>query len=691
MKHKISFYSILFCISSFFATAFVSSCSDKVDDSNLYTFTGETMIDYIASREDLSSFNFILNKVKLNSNTSESTLAQLLSTRGHYTCFAPTNSAVKMYLDSLYDQENYDINLIPDSTAANIAKGCIIDNGSEDAYLTTSFVEGVLEKTNMNDRFITVSFDTLVAGAIKINTLSTIINKDIEVENGVLHTLDKVLAPSTSNLPALMELNKDITIFTRLLEETGWASKMIDYRDFDYEDWALTAVFPTSGAPGARGTDIIPEHHNSGYTAFVESDETLAKAFGVTPIINPNNGNIENWSEVYEAVKAKCAEYYPSANPSADITSEDNPVNQFISYHLVDAAIAYNKLVIHYCEIGAIYTKPDEVSTTGLNAWEYYETMGKQRRSLKITEGSNTNGKRINRHSTYELENYTESSVDRPGIKIEVGSSDNNALNGYYYMIDDVLVYDDDVPNVVLNERMRYDVTALLPELMTNGYRRPSTHCGVYLKTGYLKNLTLSAETKAYYLSGYGQNTWKNYQGDELNIVGQYDITLRLPPVPYTGTYELRTGLSINPLRGMAQIYIGEDPDRLNAVGLPLDLRVQMSSALHGWVTDTDDEETNNENDKNLKNHGYLKSPLYYGYCNATGTKTSFRNTNGSATGATDAAVRKVLYTGSMEAGKTYYVRFKSVLKNASAQFYFDYIELVPRSVYNGSEAEDKW
>ena len=542
----------------------------------------------------------------------------------------------------------------------------------------------------MNDRFITVSFDTINAGAIKINTQSTIINKDIEVENGVLHTLDRVLAPSTSNLPALMEMNKDISIFNRLLEETGWASKMVDYRDFVYEDRVLTAVYPSSSPAG--GTKLIPEHHNSGYTAFVESNEVLAKAFGLDGlVINPNNGNIENWSEVLEKIKTKCAEYYPSADPNADITSEDNPVNQFMAYHLVDAAIPYQKLVIHYCEIGAIYTKPDEVSTMGLNAWEYYETMGKHRRSLKITEGRDTEGKRINRHSTYELENYTESSVDIPGVKIQLGAADNNALNGYYYMIDDVLLYDDNVPNVVLNERMRYDVTSLLPEMITNGLRRPSSFCSYYFKNDYFKNLKFSAETKPFYLSGYGDATWKNYQGDEFNIIGQYDITLRLPPVPYTGTYELRTALSINNLRGMAQIYIGEDPERLNAVGLPLDLRVQMSSALHGWVADTDDEDVNNENDKNLKNHGYLKSPLYYGYCNGTGTKSSFRNANANSTGANNAAVRQVIYTGTMEAGKTYYVRFKSVLKNASAQFYFDYIELVPRSVYNGSELEDKW
>lgn len=53
--------------------------------------------------------------------------------------------------------------------------------------------------------------------------------------------------------------------------------------------------------------------------------------------------------------------------------------------------------------------------------------------------------------------------------------------------------------------------------------------------------------------------------------------------------------------------------------------------------------------------------------------------------------MRKILWSGSMKPEETYYVRIKSVLDNPSAGCMIDYIELVPRSVYNGDTPEDPW
>ena len=37
----------------------LTSCSEDIDDSNLYTFTGETIEDYLANREEFENFNYI--------------------------------------------------------------------------------------------------------------------------------------------------------------------------------------------------------------------------------------------------------------------------------------------------------------------------------------------------------------------------------------------------------------------------------------------------------------------------------------------------------------------------------------------------------------------------------------------------------------------------------------------------------
>ena len=42
----------------------LSSCKEDIDESNLYTFTGETIEDYLVNRSDrFSSFNYILSRI----------------------------------------------------------------------------------------------------------------------------------------------------------------------------------------------------------------------------------------------------------------------------------------------------------------------------------------------------------------------------------------------------------------------------------------------------------------------------------------------------------------------------------------------------------------------------------------------------------------------------------------------------
>lgn len=66
----------------------LNSCTENIDDSDLYTFTGETMVDHFENDpENFSDYLTILGKVH-PSKRSESTMLELLSARGNYTCFA---------------------------------------------------------------------------------------------------------------------------------------------------------------------------------------------------------------------------------------------------------------------------------------------------------------------------------------------------------------------------------------------------------------------------------------------------------------------------------------------------------------------------------------------------------------------------------------------------------------------------
>lgn len=655
----------------------LGGCKENIDDSSLYTFTGEMMTDHFKNNpEQFSDYYEILGKVH-PSRHSTSTMQELLSARGNYTCFAPTNEAIQHYLDSLQAIQEIPSNLvsdIPDTIAQAIVYNSIINNQNNDAYASTDFTEedgGALPLGNMNDRTITISYASGGDGqtVIYVNNNSRITEKDIEVENGYIHAVDRVLSPSNAALSDLIIGTDNLTIFGQLLELTGWKDSLTKNKDEEYEDNELAGTFVSEKIGSNNFDGYYPEHHNSGYTAFVETD-SVYKANGITDV-----ESLKTWLQ--------SRGLYSDASFGDDYKSQDNAVNQFVAYHLVAVKLTTNLMTFFSNEKG--YYNGDKTANKKwkTNVWEYYETMGKQRRTMKIT--AIASGRRINRCSKMNLATYKEKSVEIEGIAINNTNGDhtNSALNGFYYPIDDILTWNSDVYNKVLNERMRYDVCSLLPEIITNGIRQNRSNSWYFTNDYFANIVSIEKTTKLEYLpnvnySGGGSAGWCNYQLDEFNIRGNYDFTMKLPAVPYSGTYEIRYGVSANSGRGMAQIYIGENPNNLAAYGIPLDLRVGGSDA--GWVSDKNlTSEEIDENDKALRNNGYMKGPKYF---YPSSTETGRDNSN---------CLRRIVYTGNLEAGKTYYIRFKSVLNSSTTQFFYDYIEMVPKSVYAGDTPEDKW
>lgn len=672
----------------------LNSCSEDIDDSDLYTFTGEMMTDHFVNSPDtFSCYLTLLSKVH-SSKKSVSTMRDILSARGNYTCFAPTNTAIVEYLDSLMhldepEVSSTDVNEIPDSIAEKIVFNSIIENGSDEAYPSTSFSKGPLGTTNMSDRYISIDYgvDEENNTITYVNVKSKIISSDIKVENGYIHVIDKVLSPSSAGIADVIMNSEGTAFFGKLLELTGWAKKMTKVRDTAWEEKYddIRGEYNESSS-GWKGRN--PKNRYTKFTAFVEPDSVF-EANGITSI-----EELKTW------LKAN-AFYGAETSWGDDYDNEDNAVNQFVSYHLLNMDLTVNNMVTFANEFGRsaslMSQQKDKLAENfKVNVWEYWETMGKQRRSIKIT-AIRTGERFINRKSIYSNQKSTSTYRELPsqmelfGVKINL--EENDTHNGHIYTIEDMLVWNKDVPEKVLNERMRYDVTALFPEMMTNNIRqnRSEENCGdgyVYFNLDYLDNLMdMTPETKFIYLvnKGYsgGPGSWMNYQIDEFNIRGIPDFTMKLPPVPFTGTYEIRYGINSNNNRGMAQIYLGENWRNLPAIGIPLDLReTAIPTSVTGWKRDSEfngDDDAINEADKNMRNLGYMKAPRYMQIGDYTGRDVDSR------------CLRKIIYTGQLEAGKTYYIRFKSVL-STDAEFFFDYLEFVPKTIYAGDiEAEDKW
>lgn len=666
----------------------LQGCTETIDTSNYAIKTEQTMADFFMEDADYSDMKAIFDRVRLGRSDDASSLTSVLSARGNYTCFVANNEAVRNYVESLTGSR--DIASLTDEQAELIAYNCLIDNGDEAAYESPDFPQsGSFAKPALSNRLLICEYSSDLNEYV-INGSSNVTKADYEVSNGMIHFVDNVIAPSQNNVADMIMAADNMKVMSALLTATAWCDSMTLDRDLEYDEVERNE---TESFTGVYDKFTVMDSRYQGYTAFVEPDEVFVNWGIPAPQVN-ESGDITNSAEILAAVEAKCQAVYGS-NALGDYTNPENPVNRFVAYHILPAKVPFNRFVHHFneylYEYGSNIKEPVETGYR-VNVWDYYTTMGQHRGLMKITQvATDDYGIFINRISNYDNDpqgSYSELSYKTgEGLNIRVsaqnGANDNNALNGYYYPIDQVLLYNDLARRELGSERIRIDITTMLPEMASNNCRGTNYY---YFPTGYFNNITNeSSDTRIFYLQdGFGNSAhnWRDFQGDEFLFAGLYDFVLKLPPVPQAGTYELRMGVSNNSLRGMAQIYIGDDPQNLLPVGLPFDLRLTGDNSISiPWVADTDDETVNRENDKNMHNQGYMKGPKYF--C-VTGMKEEIVRDY-------SAVLRKVLTVQNFDPEKTYYLRFKSALEDRNAQFFVDYFEFVPSIVYNGTDPEDIW
>ena len=204
-----------------------NSCKEDIDESNLYTFTGETIEDYLENRSEYSNFNYILKRIGYD---------KILSAYGTYTCFAPDNEAVMSYIDSLYnDMTNKELphngmtapglDGLTDSLCKDIALFHLLSTEVMSVYMGN----GMTVKT-MLGREITTSFDS-ISKSVAINRDAKILKEGIDndLENGVLHQISHVITRSNQLIAGEMEAHSDIySIFSNALKATGLADTLTE-------------------------------------------------------------------------------------------------------------------------------------------------------------------------------------------------------------------------------------------------------------------------------------------------------------------------------------------------------------------------------------------------------------------------------------------------------------------------------
>ena len=325
----------------------ILACREEIDKGNRYTFTGETIADYMLNRSDRYSH--------MLSFMERAGLLGLLQTYGQYTLFLPDNDAVEKFVaeqDSIFwatrDTET-PINTgvtsplveeLSDSMANVIARMHLIENEN---YHTAEMGEGSLGKWNFNDRVLVISYKVVDERFyIMLNNSAAIIDADNQVENGIIHIVDKLIDPKFNTIVKQISEHTFFGIFNRAIAATGFIDAVSDYLDLSY-------------TPPLNDSRYIKKKYIK-FTAFIEPDEVF------------HANGIYNLDDL-----VAFAEKWYGTEEKGNYKNPKNALYKFVAYHFVEAKSHITKLFLPNLLIKILtqYTFP--VTTFTVTSQQYME------------------------------------------------------------------------------------------------------------------------------------------------------------------------------------------------------------------------------------------------------------------------------------------------------------------------------
>lgn len=701
-----------------------TGCQDDLPADSYYTFTGEMMSDFLKNREDFSLFRRIVERAgKLD----------FLGTRGARTLFPPINSGVEAFLK----EKGYaSVEDIPVSYCNTLLKSCLVER-----IIYTYDLGKTQQENNQLDLplIIQTDGDTLDANHMVlsiINRRAAIINelKNDSVENGVVHPVDKVLIPNTSLGATLLDENhSQFSIFYEALRRTGLLDSLTRYQDESYEIWKEDYPRFKPNIVCGHDTDIFtakrPDHRYSGFTLLIVPDEVLYEKY--SDRFNEDMTMGEKIDALYRLAEEKydghaAAEIFGLNKPVPEnpegktykqlfwnkhsLTDRHNPLNMFLSYHILDRLFESTAKLVNCWGVHTQYANPTEWISTLLD----FSTIKLEKVYSTVDPAVESPTDFYINHSVASIYN---SGQRVRGAHLSLPDADNFSLNVAYYYVDDVLAYDETMRNNVMNTRMRIDFYTVWPELTNNKIRlcgnvtQPygsydNTENGTegggynyYIPSNYIKGLKMNEN--AIFFAQRPKIGMTSAFDDCVSILGTYDLTFQLPNVP-PGTYELRLGYGSMPDRGIVQMYVDNVPQ-----GLPLDMREEGDSPIigglyNGWNGWRNSEENANgiytseeleENARVMKNNGYYCGPksLYSGNDGTSGPQYSAAKC--TLLYNLRATLRRKICNVNIKANTPHTMRIRSVFTpTGRGVFHLDYIELVPLGICGpGGLGEDQY
>ena len=234
----------------------ICSCTEEIDTSARYVFSEYTVAGYLDAHEEYSQY-VELTKLVPVSGRSKSSVYQLLTARGNYTCFALTNEAIDKYLQDLVEQglisepswDAFTDDRKLDSVRKVVVQNTVIDGGDMESQRYTidliTSVGGAKENAELPlptiyDHKLTVRQDKEDVIYLDNDCNIDPLNCDIPAINGVLHQLHKVIAPKDESCARYLQIILDeqregYLMFAKAIQACGLLDTLSKVRDEVYE------------------------------------------------------------------------------------------------------------------------------------------------------------------------------------------------------------------------------------------------------------------------------------------------------------------------------------------------------------------------------------------------------------------------------------------------------------------------
>jgi uncharacterized surface protein with fasciclin (FAS1) repeats len=696
-----------------------TACSDEPDSEYFYTFNGEMMSEYLRNRPQYSNFTKIVERARLNSNQKrDAKLMDMLATYGHYTCFVPSDSAVQTYLAK---RGLSSVDQLTDEDCDTIALTHIVAN----IYNTMDMTQDRLQTANLLGRYLATSADEADGHPVVRLEDKAYIYYELQndsVENGIMQPINMVIEKSNSYVTDIIGDNERIKIFYTAMKATGVFDDLESTPEFD-PDWDPKA-HPRYYYRSHVWSEVawVPDTKKNGFTIFIEPDSVYQAKFEEMGI-STSEGNLR---AVYDLACKIYDETYPEdvnkpGHAFDQLKDSVNPLRRFVQYHILNRYVpGTSDLTPLIMDVGNGIRESFGIDSRVINPCDWFQTL-LPRTMVKIeqltVDKDNKGNDCRGADAPYVRERFVNRRYAAPEYKFRGSLIDSkvetepvhDALNGHYFYVDDLVVFSKQVRDEVQNQRIRMDFSAIFPEVMTNDMRLkgnpladdaqgtpdesavPKNGRNFYFPLGYLDGVDFNST--CYLVMRRPHCNFWSWQGDEWNLFGDYDMTFRIPPVPYSGEWQLRLGFCAIPTRGVMQVYFDGVPQ-----GIPLDMTKELNSEMYLGDRFVSDEALSNykkmtveeraEEQKLLKNlHAYRAGISTYHFGANSGNRAYFYGDNGT--------YRRVLCQAYLDANVDHYIRFRVASdgkKGNNNEFMLDYFEMVPKSVYGidgDAEMED--